>query len=246
MFRWLFMLLFLRSSQKKNTLGASGDSLVGTMSDLDILSVMGSDSRCNNSADMLITQKQMAYLAVGLKIGIAEIILLPLLIPLAVGIIQGYIPLVGNWHVGWQGKAYALVLVLWTSIMVNFVIHKKIAKGAGNLWLTGMRRFLQGRTIAIIIGTLITFVVLQLCFSMSDPVGITDKFVWIMDWFSDNPYKYQEPLLYILRAIHGNLRFSAVLALGTGIISMLIPWITFYGRIIKIEKSAEELQQILQ
>lgn len=245
MFRWLFMLLFLRSSQKKNTLGESGDSLTGTMSDLDILSVMGSDSRCDNSADMLITQKQMAYLSVGLRMGIAEIILFPLLVPLAVGITQGYIPLVGDWHIGWQGKAYGMVIVLWTSILINFVLHRKIAKGAGDLWKTGMRRFLQGRTIAILIGTLITFILLQLCFSMIDPATIVDKLMWVLDWFSNNSYRYQKPLLFIFNAIHNNLRFSAVLALGTGIISMLIPWITYYGRIINLEKSKEELNLIL-
>lgn len=246
MFRWLFMLLFLRSSQKKDTLGKSGESLVSAMSDLDILSAMGNDSRSENSADMLITQKQMAYLSVGLKMGIAEIILFPLLIPLAVGVNRGYIPLIGNWHIGWQGKVYSLVLAFWTSILINIVLYKKIAKGAGELWKAGMRRFLQGRTIAILIGTVITFIALQTCFSIINPPAIVDKIVWVLDWFSDDPRKYQRPLFFIFNAIHNDLYFSAVLALGTGIISMLLPWITYYGRVIKLESSKEELDLILR
>jgi hypothetical protein len=221
-------------------LSQASNSLVEVLSDLDGFILIGQDRRVAAVGSQLNTRKAMSYFRVGLRTGIAEVALLPLLAPLSVGIWGGYVPLCGHFADSLPVKIYGLVLACWMPFLITGLMCIQITKGTGALWSRGFRRLLEGRTLSLFVGATVIFFVLRLFKNMIQPLHIYILLSPLLDGT-----RWGEFLLTCLRRIHEHLGYSAALVVQVLFLSAILPWAYFAIKSLADKRYQARLMEIL-
>jgi hypothetical protein len=138
------------------------ESLFDLMSDLQHYTVLARDRRAEIDPNFFTYRRTRAFLCVGFQTGFAEVLLLPFLSPLAVGTIYGVVPIFGHAPLNLFERYYGEFLPVWIPLLITFFLCRQVLIGEGPLWNVGFRRFLEGRSIILLVGGLFTYFALKL------------------------------------------------------------------------------------
>lgn len=234
----------MRKRKEKNgtlsPLQESSSSLVEVLSDLDGFTVIGLDRRAAVSGAQMKTRKAMSYFSVGLRTGLAELALLPVLAPLSVGIWGGYVPLCGHFADSDWICGYGLLLSCWMPLLITGLLCVQIHRGAGPLWSRGFRRLLEGRTASLVIGTVAIFLGLRFVHNTIEP---TSLFNTLRPFVEDT--HWANILFTCLQRVYIHLGYSAAFVVYVLSTAAVVPWVLFLVKVHVDHRYQMRLREIL-
>jgi hypothetical protein len=220
------------------------ESLFDLMSDLQHYTVLARDRRADIDPNFFTYRRTRAFLRIGFTTGVAEVLLLPFLSPLAVGTIHGVVPIFGHNSVTTFERYYGEFLPAWISTLVTLFLCRQVFIGEGPLWNVGFRRFLEGRSAVLLAGGLLTYFALRLM-RVSLPPDTLDAF---LDAPTALPQMLREWLFEALdfwTMLHPHLIQAGYVALIQCLFALILPWALLAGHELWVRRTRKRAGAIL-